>query len=144
MGAGQSFTVPQAGWLHHWNLITVRDDQIQMAMFPVGEIMDPRMMTEQNRSEARRLRDVRPEFLSALPVQEEGSVDAEISVRLANPNPDRGVRWHVTLEGDDRWDLEPNHRHAQASGNAVTEMTFRVRRIPGPVSYTHLRAHETN
>ena len=51
-------------------------------------------------------------------------MDAEISVRLANPNPDRGVRWHVTLEGDDRWDLEPNHRHAQASGKAVTEMTF--------------------
>ena len=102
-----------------------------MAMFPVGETMDPRMMTDQNRAEARRLRDVRPEFLSALPVQEDGSVDAEISVRLANPNPDRGVRWHVTLEGDDRWDLEPNHRHAQASGYAVTEMTFRVRRIPG-------------
>ena len=39
----------------------------------------------------------------------------------------------MTLEGDDRWDLEPNHRHAQASGNAVTEMSFRIRRIPGPV-----------
>ena len=133
VGGGQSFTVPQAGWLHHWNLITVRDDQIQMAMFPVGETMDPRMMTDQNRSEAQRLRDVRPEFLSELPVQEDGSVDAEILVRLANPNPERGVRWHVTLEGDDRWELEPNHRHAQASGNAITEMTFRVRRIPGPV-----------
>ena len=131
VGGGQSFTVPEAGWLHHWNLITVRDDQIHMAMFPVGETMDPRMMTDETRDQARRLKDVRPEFLSSVPVNADGSVDSEFTIRLLNPNPDQGVRWHVTLEGDDRWDLEPNHRHAEASGGAAIEMTFRARRISG-------------
>ncbi|MES2708832.1 MAG: LamG-like jellyroll fold domain-containing protein [Verrucomicrobiota bacterium] len=36
---------PQAGFLHHMNLVTVRNEGAKVAVIPVGEVMDPKQFT---------------------------------------------------------------------------------------------------
>src|SRR5690606_35408609 len=44
--------IPRAGWLHHFDVVTVRKDRISLAAVPVGAVIDPREMTPE------RLREV--------------------------------------------------------------------------------------
>ena len=57
VGGHQRFTVPRVGHLHHFNVVTVRDNQIAMSAIPVGEIMDPRERTEELKNAAYALAD---------------------------------------------------------------------------------------
>ncbi len=41
-GGAQSGALPEAGYLHHYDLVTVRKDRISLAAIPVGEVMDVR------------------------------------------------------------------------------------------------------
>ena len=36
---------PGAGYLHHFNVVTVRSDGIKVCSVPVGSILDPHMFT---------------------------------------------------------------------------------------------------
>ena len=50
-GGGKPDDIPLAGWVHHFNIVTVRDSGIQMATIPVGEVIDPRQLTEEHLTE---------------------------------------------------------------------------------------------
>ena len=41
-GGAKSHEIPQAGWLHHFNVVTVRKDRLSVATVPVGAVIDPR------------------------------------------------------------------------------------------------------
>ncbi len=48
---------PNAGYLHHMNLVTVRPEGIKVAVLPVGQVMDPGQFTPDFIAEINRLRD---------------------------------------------------------------------------------------
>ena len=44
-GGHQSAAAPEAGYLHHYLLVTVRENQLAVAALPVGSAFDPRSIT---------------------------------------------------------------------------------------------------
>ena len=44
-GAHIQADIPDAGYLHHFNMVTVRKDRITVAALPVGSVIDPKQFT---------------------------------------------------------------------------------------------------
>ena len=85
VGGGQSGAVPEAGYLHQYHLVTVRDDQIAMAAFPVGEVMDVRSITGRISDETGRLARMNPVFGGPVELDFASGVDDVLTVELHNP-----------------------------------------------------------
>lgn len=113
VGGGQSGTVPSAGWLHQYHLVTVRTDQIAMAALPVGEVMDVREITGKLAGEAARLAQQPPAFDIGVPVAADGAAAATLHASYRN-TATRPIELTAVLESrDSRWTLTPDHQHAR-------------------------------
>jgi hypothetical protein len=132
VGGHQGFSVPRVGHLHHFNVVTVRDDQIAMAALPVGEVIDPRELTEELKGAAYALAEGPVRVESSLVMSRTGGVEpALISVRIENPTPyavDLAVTPH---SGDNRWTASPDHTHGVIPAGATRLYDFRVSRMTG-------------
>lgn len=128
VGGGLPGIMPEAGWLHHVNIVTVRDEGIQMATLPVGGVIDPRTF------DAERLEDVdllmragRPELRRTVEVAENGAADGEVLIELKNPAR-HPVEATVIVEGDPTWSLDPGHLHARIAPGGTSRLRFHVAR----------------
>ncbi|MFG0306311.1 MAG: LamG-like jellyroll fold domain-containing protein [Phycisphaerales bacterium JB040] len=130
VGGGQSGLSPAAGYLHHFNIVTVRQDQLALSSVPVGEIMDVRAITGEVSTAAERLARMEPVLGPTPEMSADGAVSGELSVTLANP-----VDFEIEIEltpasPDTRWTVTPDHTHARIAPNATRRFTFRLDR-PG-------------
>ncbi len=130
VGGHQDGTVPGAGWLHQYHLITVRKQQVAMAALPVGEVIDVRELTGKLADECARQNVVSPAFDAPLGLESDGQ--ASQTVRLTIPNTtSRSIEFTVTPDsGDLRWVMDPDHRHATVEPGKAAEFSFRFRRGP--------------
>lgn len=130
-GGHQPGIVPDAGYLHHFDIVTVRKDRLALAAVPVGEVLDVREVTaelvaETNRLAAQPLRPA-PEF------DLEGSGPAELSVELSNPTS-RPVEFTAGgVSGDSRWSFAPDHQHGALAPGERRTLSFRVSRLPDSI-----------
>ena len=130
VGGHQNATVPDAGWLHQYHLITVRKQQVAMAAVPVGEMMDVRELTGQLADECAKLSDTQPVFDGPLMFDADGAVTQNVNITLRNPTG-RAADFTVMPDSADlRWLFSPDHNHALVPAGETKEMTFRVRRGP--------------
>jgi hypothetical protein len=128
VGGHQDGVVPDAGWLHHYHLITVRKKQVAMAAVPVGEVMDVRELTGKLADECANLYEQAPKFEGAVGFAADGGVDQKIVYEIANPTS-REVDLTVTPESaDSRWVFSPDHDHTRIAPGATGKIAFRVRR----------------
>lgn len=128
VGGGQSGTVPQAGWLHQYHLVTVRKQQVAMAALPVGEVMDVREITGQFADECARLVAAAPLFDGPLALGADGTVSQEFKVTISNPTS-RQADFTITPDSADlRWLFSPDHTHAIIEPGGSRQLTFRARR----------------
>jgi hypothetical protein len=135
-GGGQGELVPQAGWLHHYHLITVRENQVAMAAVPVGEVMDVREITAKLTEEAATLARSRPTFHTRLQVQEDGSVEGDLRVTISNPTS-RPVDVTLTPQSaDSRWSFAPDHTHGVVEPGASLDFRARALRKGGRLDET--------
>ncbi|MCL4742520.1 MAG: metallophosphoesterase [Phycisphaerales bacterium] len=136
VGGGQSGKVPEAGYLHQYHVVTVRDEGISLACLPVGAAMDVRAITGQVSDECSRLADVRPAFGEALAVERDGSARGRVRVEVANPTS-RPVDATVSLDSrDSRWLLVPDHAHGVVEPGSTRAFEFRADRIGGGIDET--------
>lgn len=125
-GGHQSGNVPSAGQLHHYNLVTVRESQLGITAYPVGEAIDVRDITPELLAEVRKLSGMRPELTEPLTLAEDGAVDTVASLRVENPAP-REIDLAVTPNSEDaRWRFLPDHRHLKLAPGESRELEFRV------------------
>ena len=130
VGGHQGGLVPEAGYLHCYDLVTVRPDRIERATLPVGAAMDPREITGEVSAEAPRLTRVVPRLSGPLAVAADGSVAADLSVTVRNPVA-RPVDLELRLEATDpRWRLTPDHVHGRLAPGASRTVTMRVEHPP--------------
>lgn len=129
VGGHQAGDAPAAGFLHHWNLVTVRDGGIAMSSFPVGAALDPRLVTKEVSEAARTLIDrVQPRFVSAPALEMNVPVDGEVVIELENPLG-RPIEANLTLaSADARWSFEPSHRHEAIPPGETREFRYRAQR----------------
>ena len=73
VGGGQSGLSENAGFLHHYNLVTVRKQQIAMACIPVGEVMNLREITGKVSEDVQRIAATPPDFPRRPTVKHDGN-----------------------------------------------------------------------
>jgi len=86
-GLPGSMISPATGFLHHFNVVTVRSNGFSMAALPVGEVIDPKTYTAEYEDGVRALRILAPRFSNSFTVQTDGSAGGRLSVELINPCP---------------------------------------------------------
>jgi hypothetical protein len=110
-GGNQGGTVPEAGFLHHYELVTVRDDGIDVVSFPVGSADDPRSITREVSDETSWLaRHLKPEIKGDLAPDAEGSVRGVVTVKIRNPVK-RPVEFTLTPLSEDFFWSFSKHWH---------------------------------
>jgi hypothetical protein len=128
VGGAQSGVVPRAGYIHHYNLVTVRKDQIALAALPVGQVIDPRTITEQVSHEAARLSHATPLVDPIVELGSDGSADQVLHCRVLNPVT-QPMEFVIRLEsGDSRWSVSPDHAHGRIEGGETKEIRFNISR----------------
>jgi 3',5'-cyclic AMP phosphodiesterase CpdA len=131
VGGGQSATVPEAGWLHHYHLVTVRKKQVAMAAFPVGEAMDVRELTGKFADECATQSRSRPRIESPVALLKDGAADRELAATFRNTTS-RPIDLTVTLDSADvRWFAVPDHGHTRIEPGAESIVRFTLLRSPG-------------
>ena len=128
VGGHNQGQVPEAGMLHHFNIVTVREDQVAHAAVPVGEVMDVREITGEMAGQARRLGTASPSFGGSVAIGMDGFADDVVTVTVANPTD-----WPIDLtlmpdSADSRWGAWPDHDHATLAPGASEEFAFRLTR----------------
>ena len=134
VGGGQSSLVPEAGWLHQYNLVHVRPGGIAVTSYPVGQATDPRDLTtdvlRQTEALAKGLR---------LNVKQQPSWDpsrggaGEYALTWTNPCQE-AVALNVQLSCQDaRWGLVPTSFEKRVEGGESITLKARVIRGPGPL-----------
>lgn len=128
IGGAQSGVVPDAGYLHCYDVVTVRKGGIDRITYPVGSGFDPRTITGEVSGETPRLARAAP-FLHALPaLRADGGVDGRWQVRISNPT---GRPAEVALSPetrDGRWSISPAHVAATLAPGEQRSFAFSAAR----------------
>jgi len=127
-GGHQTGTAPEAGYLHHYELVTVRADGIDVVSFPVGSADDPRAITREVSEETNWLAGhLNPTFEGVLKADMEGGVDAVVPILVKNPIK-RSIEVALTpLSKDLFWEFSPDRWSGVLEPNG--EVTFGLRAI---------------
>lgn len=124
VGGHQGAAAPKGGMLHHYNLVTVREDSIAMVAVPVGEVMDVRAITGTVSTETQRLARSQPEFIAGSLYIDGSAMVRPFSVRLSNPTT-RPVAYTLTPTSEDaRWLFAPDHTHGTLKPGEVRSLTM--------------------
>lgn len=136
VGGGQSSLVPEAGYLHHWNLITVRDEGISCITLPVGAAIDPRDITQEVSAEARTLARTGLTTTASPTINARGAVDGQYELVLRNP-VQHPIEASVALgAADSRWSFQPEHGHVTLGPGEERRFAVRARRRAGELDDT--------
>lgn len=134
VGGSNFGDMPEAGFLHHFDLVTVRKGEFSIASFPVGGVDDVRAVTVEVSRECRQLADnMRPRVTGLVEFDPQMGCKGEWSISLTNPS---SRPLDVTLSGmaaDPRWSFSPDHHHFQLEAGASTEFKMQVHRWAEPL-----------
>ena len=126
---------PQLGYVHHYNVVTVRDPDVAqteqnhagvtVALVPVGSVIDPRVYTAERLAELDELRAAPLTRTSDAVEIGDGPVRGEYVVEFTNPTA-RPVEFTLTPDaaGGD-WRFTPDHEHGEIGSGESTEVAFR-------------------
>ena len=85
-GGHLSMDSPELGYLHHFNLVTVRPDGFSVSAIPVGGVIDPKSFDKKFLDEVNVVRQARPRLLGEkLKVNLDGSVSQPYNLAFKNP-----------------------------------------------------------
>lgn len=131
VGGHQDGKVPEAGWLHHYHLVTVRKQQVAMAAFPVGEAIDVRELTGKLADECARQTEEHATFDGPVVLSADGTGERMVGVTIKNTTS-RPLDITVTMDSSDsRWAFGPDHDHARIEPGADQRLRFWVTRGAG-------------
>lgn len=126
VGAHQNKSVPSAGWLHHYNIVTVRPDQIAHAALPVGEVMDVRDITDELAIQSLTLSRSGASIEGGLALGAASGGEGKAHVTVTNPTT-RKIEFAVTPESfDSSWSAWPDHAHASLEAGEEVSLEFDV------------------
>ncbi len=126
--------IPDAGYLHHLNLVTVRAGRVSVAALPVGSVIDPREFTKEFLADIDRARGIRPiQTGEALILQTDSSLEGELTLRVANPSS-RAVSGTISFDPNEqtsRWRTTLDHKHFQLAPGQSRDISATVVRTSG-------------
>ncbi len=122
VGGGQSGISADGGFLHHFHLVTVREQQIAMACLPVGEVKDVRKIKGEISDEISHLVRTPPSFQTRPTIDPNGNAQSPTVIELFNP-VSRPVEFELSVDSKDGlWTGTPDHVHQIVHpGDRVTQ-----------------------
>lgn len=134
VGGAQSGTVPDAGFLHQFDIVTVRKEQIALASLPVGDVQDVREITGQLSRETAQLARATPAIEGGVTITSDGSGGGDVVAKVSNPSS-RPIEVVLTPESADNWwTYLPDHSHAVIQPGEQQSFAFRVDRLGGAIN----------
>lgn len=119
-----------AGYMHHFNLITVRQDRVGMVIIPVASTYDPREMARSRLNGILNLYQRSYSASGTLNVPENGGVDTEIVFPFKNTTTQPlEISVKITTE-DSRWDFEREPQKLRVEPDTTVEPRFTLKRKP--------------
>ncbi|MEZ5304877.1 MAG: metallophosphoesterase [Verrucomicrobiales bacterium] len=118
---------PDIGYVHHLNVVSVRDSGISMTVLPVGAAIDPKDYTLPRQMEIDRLRSLPVRIESGpLELAADGAGAGFLTARIENPSESWPIE--VTLRPDPAagWRFLPDHRHVTVAPgqSALAEIAY--------------------
>lgn len=136
VGGHQGGSVPDAGFLHHYNIVTVREDHAAMTAYPVGAALDPRDITGELAIAAHELSSLAPRVHDPIPIDAHGSADKRVRITVSNPSAYPIEYTLVPHAHDARWRFSPDHLHGSLTpGSAQNVEVFAKRDGAGEDMY---------
>ncbi|MEM9825067.1 MAG: LamG-like jellyroll fold domain-containing protein [Planctomycetota bacterium] len=111
-GGHLSADIPGAGYLHHLNMVTVREDRFEVATIPVGGVMDPEKFTQEFHDAIDVARQVRQETQagSSLVIGADGSISGQVQFKLTNDST-FPMQVQVSVDAAAGWMTPMDHQH---------------------------------
>ena len=133
VGGNQGGSVPEAGHLHQFHVVTVRPDGIAMAAVPVGEVIDVRKLSGKTSVGTRILANTTPSVKSGVKIMTDGKAEGGFDVYMTNPTS-RPIEFVVTAGSEDsRWSFTPDHDHGRLEPGALKIVKIQTDRIASPI-----------
>lgn len=124
------------GFLHHYDVVTVRKDGISLAAIPVGKVMDPREMTGALIAETKAFGEQPISLGPEVALAADGSASSGFQMQIANPTT-RPVDFTLNADSEDsRWSFTPDHQHGTLAPGETAKLDFRVARVGSPLDET--------
>ena len=87
-GGNLSGNIPEAGLLHHINLVRVQGKDFSIATLPVGSVIDPNKYTQEHLAAVRSVRNIAPvEISNDILLEPDKSAKGSIEYRFQNDSP---------------------------------------------------------
>jgi len=124
--------IPDAGYLHHLNMVTVRPESYSVSSIPVGAVIDPKEFTPAFLAEVNAARAIRPvQNSDPLQLAIDGGAAGTVTFKLRNPTQRKVVGTVVfgTPARPSRdWTSSLDHHHFRLEPGQATEVSFQVMR----------------
>ncbi len=128
-GAQIDADIPHAGFLHHFDVVTVRKERIDIVTVPVGAVMDPKKITIDVSKECVALdKALTATFAKPLAFDERLAMDDAVDVEITNPVKRPIEVTAVPMSKDPRYRFTPDHVHSVIEPGAATRIHFVVKR----------------
>ncbi len=125
-GGHQPGVIPEAGYLHHFDIVTVRKDRIALAAVPVGEVMDVREISGEMVAQVNKLNSSSLKIAPALKLANNKPGDQEITLTVGNPSDRPAATVVSNGTTDPRWTCVPDHQHVTLQPGESKEFQFRL------------------
>jgi hypothetical protein len=123
-GGAMPGNYPGAGYLHHYNLVSVRADGIRVSTLPVGGVIDPKEFTPERLADMNLAAGAKVRERSGrLMLAEDGTGTGVYQVDFTNPSS-RPLEVTLTIEAADGWRFVPDHQHAVVEPGATRRFQF--------------------
>ena len=137
VGAYLDVDAPDAGFLHEYHLVTVRDDGIDVVAVPVGAAIDPRLLEGSVVAQMEQLESALPGTVLSRPRLTPAGVEGVLELELTNPTS-ATLECAAALAGfDDSWIVTPEHAHVRVPPNTSATLAFAIAR-PGACDFARL------
>jgi hypothetical protein len=132
-GGHLSTEIPDAGYLHHMNMVSVRPSGISVSAIPVGAVMDPKEFTAEFLAQISLAQKIRPlPETERLPLNVDGSASGQQVFSIENTSK-KPVDVTIALQSSSRWHLKPDHFHKRLKPGQRQQVEFRLDRSAGEI-----------
>ena len=115
---------PDLGYLHHFNVVTVRPKGIKVGVLPVGSAINPKLFTPERYRDIAKVQAMNPKPVpAAIHLDAEGKYVCGYGLELANPS-ERPVEVTLSVAQSHGWSITPDHQHLRLEPGATRTVTF--------------------
>ena len=123
-GGRLAFENAELGYLHHFNVVTVREGKFTVGSLPVGTVMDPKTFERALLDDVELVQSVRPDRVGEkLGIGLDASCRGDYKINISNPGKSP-IEVTIVPSLDGKWKALPDHQHVVIAPGKSEGMSF--------------------